>query len=61
MTDKPRRVVVCHPSDYADIQRGVTSLGYGDVLVQPNRWVDAGRAYVLDPNLPLPPNDGSRA
>ncbi len=46
--DKPRRIVVCNPSEYAEMQRGVTELGYGDVLVQPNPYIEAGHAYVID-------------
>lgn len=46
--DKPRKIVVCHPDQYVAIQRAVTQLGYGDVLVQPNKLVDYGKAYVLD-------------
>lgn len=48
--DEPRKVVVCHPNIYPEVQAAVMSLGHGDVLVQPNRWVpDAEQVYVIDP------------
>lgn len=49
-TDKPRLLVVVHPDRYDDVQRAVTRLGHGDVLVQQNRWVpDPSQAYVMKP------------
>lgn len=47
-TDKPRKIVVCSWDDYPAIQ-AVIAHEYGDVLVQPRRWMDAGTAYVMDP------------
>lgn len=53
--DKPRKIVVCHPDRYRDVQAAVTKLGYGDVLVQSNRHVpEVDKVYILDPVL----NDG---
>lgn len=47
--DKPRKVVVCSWGDYPAIQKGVASLGHGDVLVRPSRHIEDGQAYVMDP------------
>lgn len=47
--DKPRLVVVCSYEDYPAIQKGVTSLGHEDVLVNPSKFVDAGMSYIIDP------------
>jgi hypothetical protein len=47
--DKPRKIVVCHPDRYIDVQRAVTKLGYGDVLVQQNRHLpDVDKVYIMD-------------
>lgn len=49
-TDRPRKIVVCHPDLYEQVQRAVTALGHGDVLVQPNRWLPGTDAiYLMDP------------
>jgi hypothetical protein len=48
MPDKPRKIVVCHPDHVIDVQRAVTKLGYGDVLVKPNRHVETGKMYIID-------------
>lgn len=53
--DKPRKIVVCHPDQYIDIQRAVAKLGYGDVLVKPNRYIEPGTAYVMDGEMLLHP------
>ncbi len=48
-TDKPRKIVVCHPDLYQQVQKAVVALGHGDVLVQPNRYVPGTDAiYVID-------------
>lgn len=47
--DKPRRIVVCHPSELVHYQRTVAALGHGDVLVKPSRYVEPGSAYVMNP------------
>jgi hypothetical protein len=47
-TDKPRKIVVCHPDDFIRINAAVMALAYGDVLVRPNRYVEVGKAYVMD-------------
>lgn len=47
--DQPRRVVVCHPDDFADVNAAVMSLAYGDVLVKPSDCIERGTAYVIDP------------
>jgi hypothetical protein len=39
-TDKPRKIVVCHPDDFIRINAAV--------LVRPNRYVEVGKAYVMD-------------
>lgn len=55
-TDKPRKIVVCHPDDFARVNAAVMSLGHGDVLVMPNRYVAAGTSYVMDAEAaPDPP------
>lgn len=47
--DKPRKIVVCHPDIYPEVQKAVVGLGHNDVLVQPNRYVsDPSVAYVMD-------------
>lgn len=47
--DKPRKIVVCHPDIYPEVQKGVAELGHNDVLVQPNRHIpDAETVYVID-------------
>lgn len=46
--DKPRKIVVCHPDHVIDVQRAVTKLGCGDVLVKPNRHVEPGKMYIID-------------
>lgn len=47
--DRPRKIVVCSWEDYPAIQKGVTALGHGDVLVMPSRHVESGKSYVMDP------------
>lgn len=47
--DMPRKIVVCNPSEAAEIQRGIVhDLGHTDVLVRPNELIEVGHAYVLD-------------
>lgn len=47
-TDRPRKIVVCHPDDFARINAAVMSLAYGDVLVQVSQAAEVGQAYVID-------------
>jgi hypothetical protein len=47
-TDKPRKIVVCHPDDFVRVNAAVMAMHLGDVLVRPNRHAEAGRAYVID-------------
>jgi hypothetical protein len=54
-TDKPRKIVVCHPDDFAAVNRAAMTLAYGDVLVVRNRYVDVGKSYVMDGDLLAPP------
>lgn len=57
-TDRPRKIVVCNPDEYREIQSVVVALGPGDILVKPNGIVEPGTAYVCDPSyMELPPND----
>lgn len=46
--DKPRKIVVCSPDQFAEVHRAVMDLHLGDVLVQSNRYVDAGQVFILD-------------
>lgn len=47
--DKPRKIVICHPDIYPEIQRMVVhDLGHTDVLVQRNKWIEPETAYVID-------------
>jgi hypothetical protein len=50
-TDRPRRIVVCHPDDFVWVNKAVMALGLGDVLVMPNRFVKVGTTYVMDGDL----------
>jgi len=54
-TDKPRIVIVCHPSQCREVQASVMKLGYDDVLVQRNKYVDPGRAYAMKPLTEIAP------
>lgn len=58
--DKPRKIVVCHPDHVIDVQRAVMKLGYGDVLVRPNRHVETGKMYIIDGDAMARLIDGSQ-
>lgn len=47
-TDKPRKIVVCHPSDFPLVNAAVMAMAFGDVLVRPNRFCEVGTTYVMD-------------
>jgi len=47
-TDRPRKIVVCHPDDFVSVNAAVMSFELGDVLVRPNRYCEAGTTYVMD-------------
>ena len=50
-TDRPRKIVVCHPDDFVSVNAAVMALAYGDVLVKPNRYIEVGKVYVMDSSV----------
>lgn len=47
--DRPRLIVVAHPSEVQQTQRSIVAAGITDVLVKPSRYVEPGNAFVINP------------
>lgn len=51
MTDKPRKIVICHPDNVRQIQSGLVEKGITDVLVKadPHGVIGMEESFVMDP------------
>ena len=50
-TDKPRKIVVCHPDNFTEVNATVMAMALGDVLVQTNQYCPVGMTYIMDGGL----------